>query len=328
MSAPTTPILAAAALVALAGCRAVPVDPAAGRALPPVSVAPLPAGTPSVRFLALGDTGTGGRGQREVAAAMAAKAARDGCDFVLLLGDNFYPAGVSTADDPRFERDFELVYDAPSLQVPFFAALGNHDHSGSIAAQIERTVRGTRWCMPARHYAFQWRLDDGTEIDFFALDTTPIVKDSESGREELRWLDDALARSRARWRVVYGHHPIRSAMRRGDVEPFRSALEPRLVRHGVDLYLAGHDHTLQMLPPRDGLACVVSGAGGGRDNAGRVAWSDDVEYCATGGGFVAVRASRDELLVEFVRPDGATQFARALRKEGGRRRERPREVDR
>ena len=44
----------------------------------------------SIRFVALGDTGTGDENQKKVAASAKRTCQKDGCDFVLLLGDNFY----------------------------------------------------------------------------------------------------------------------------------------------------------------------------------------------------------------------------------------------
>jgi acid phosphatase len=307
---------ALAALALVAACRGMLVDPAATHELPPFSIPALPAGKASATFFALGDAGTGGPGQRAVAAAMARKAERDGCDFVLLLGDNFYPDGVDSEDDPRFEIDFEQVYAKPALDVPFFAVLGNHDHHPeSVVAQLARTKRGTRWCMPGRRYAFERELDDGTLLDFFAVDTTPIHRGEENWEDEVVWLRGALRESKGRWKIVFGHHPVRSAAARGSLDPVQKELEPVLVEGGADLYLCGHHHCLQMLKPRKGLACVVSGAGGGADNPGIVGWTDEVEYAATLGGFVAVRATRDQLLIEFVRMDGGTQYARVIEKE-------------
>ena len=69
-------------------------------------------------------------------------------------------------------------------------------------------------------------------------------------------------------------------------------LEPLLVKHKVDVYFAGHDHTLEMLKPVKGVNYVVSGAAGGPDKAYNVTWSDDSFYAATLGGFVACRASK------------------------------------
>src|SRR5262249_36185180 len=58
---------------------------------------------PVVTFVALGDMGQGSPAQHAVAEAMYHVCARDGCDFVLGLGDNIYPHGVRAVDDPQFQ---------------------------------------------------------------------------------------------------------------------------------------------------------------------------------------------------------------------------------
>src|SRR4051794_19915074 len=77
-----------------------------------------------VRFIALGDTGKGNPGQYQVGAAMGTHCATFGCDFVVLLGDNFYPNGVGSTDDPQWETAFKKPYE--TVNVPFYAVLGNH----------------------------------------------------------------------------------------------------------------------------------------------------------------------------------------------------------
>ena len=57
-----------------------------------------PGPTP-VRFVAMGDTGEGNADQATVAAAIETLCAAQGCDFVLLLGDNFYDVGVEDVND-------------------------------------------------------------------------------------------------------------------------------------------------------------------------------------------------------------------------------------
>lgn len=66
---------------------------------------------------------------------------------------------------------------------------------------------------------------------------------------QLVWLHDALAKSPARWKVVFLHHSIYSAATKRNghggersVLRLRALLEPIFVQHGVDLVLAGHDH--------------------------------------------------------------------------------------
>ena len=66
---------------------------------------------------------------------------------------------------------------------------------------------------------------------------------------QLVWLRDALANSRARWKIVFLHHSIYSAATKSgghggerSVLRLRHLLEPIFVAGGVDLVLAGHDH--------------------------------------------------------------------------------------
>lgn len=297
----------------LAACGATPryPDPAAQRALPPVEVPALAPGTAHERFIAFGDWGTGRPGQREVARAMAAWARRDGgIAFMLTVGDNFYPRGVASVDDPHWRESFEEVYDDPALDVPVHATLGNHDHKGDPDAQVAYGRRNPRWVMPARHYHFTRALADGTEVHFFALDTTFILEEPA----QVAWLDEALGASTARWKIVYGHHPLYARGKRGPDAAMIALLEPLFVRHGVDLYLAGHDHVLELLQPKRGVQHVVTGAGGGVERMDRATWTSDTIYTSTGGGFVGARVTRDELLLEFVRETGRTQFVHALRK--------------
>jgi tartrate-resistant acid phosphatase type 5 len=86
------------------------------------------------------------------------------------------------------------------------------------------------------------------------------------------------------------------------------AIERLLIDHGVDMYIAGHDHTLQFLGPHDDVRYVVSGGGGGDDNAHEVTWRSDTAFAATRGGFAAITLTAQEAYVHFVRSDGATQF--------------------
>jgi predicted MPP superfamily phosphohydrolase len=99
----------------------------------------------------MGDHGTGGTAQREVADALAQVRADWGLDLVLLLGDSFYPDGVRGVDDPRWRTHFEDVYDAGRLPLPFYAVAGNHDYKQRIEAQVAYGYRSTRWRMPARN---------------------------------------------------------------------------------------------------------------------------------------------------------------------------------
>jgi len=88
------------------------------------------AGPKVIRFAAMGDTGKGNTGQKDVASAIARKCAASGCDFVQLLGDNIYDSGVTSVTDPQWQTKFEQPY--ADIDLPFYAALGNHDNGGSL----------------------------------------------------------------------------------------------------------------------------------------------------------------------------------------------------
>lgn len=158
------------------------------------------------RFVVIGDSGWAGVGQTRVANAIElACEARGGCTFGLMTGDNIYPAGVSSAQDPLWASNFEA---ALGDLFPFYAVLGNHDYGGiterdevdcdapvsclkdlkdEIQNRIARTTGGLgldpsraehqlayassslSFRMPSTHYRFHSEL-----IDFVALDTTPI----------------------------------------------------------------------------------------------------------------------------------------------------------
>lgn len=312
-----TTIVLGALLVSQTACalqQAMPSDPADTHKIPPFTVLAPDPNTAYARFMIIGDMGTGQDGQREVATAMALRAKKDGLDFMLGLGDNFYESGVASVDDPQWKTKFEDIYADDILQVSYYATLGNHDHKGNAHAQVEYSHHSSRWRMPARHYTFDYKLDDGTVMAFFALDTQPIHKGRGEAEDQIKWLDKQLGKSKARWKIVFGHHPLYSHSIREPDELMIAMLEPVFTKHKVDLYLAGHDHTLEMLKPIKGVNYIISGAAAGRDRPYAVNWTDESYYAATLGGFVFIRASAAELLVEFVRLDGKTQYAQTISK--------------
>jgi predicted phosphodiesterase len=107
-------------------------------------------------------------------------------------------------------------------------------------------------------------------VEFFVLNTTRLEKDKQDP-EQLAWLEQVLSRSRARWRIVYGHHPLYSTGKRhgGDAR-LRKKLESLLTGEGVQVVLAGHDHIYQRFHPQGGIVYFVCGSSGKlrRGNAG------------------------------------------------------------
>lgn len=218
---------------------------------PNISGAPLPTSNQPrtvVRFAALGDMGTGESDQYSLAKGMAVYHERHPFDAVLTLGDNIYPHGEAALFKDRFERPY-----AELLQrgVRFHAALGNHDVRRGLQAQMKYAD----FNMGGKAY-YSFTKGEGL-IEFFALDSTNVT------RQQLQWLDEALAASKAQWKIAYFHHPLySSAITHGSEIRLRALLEPLFVKHGVTAALSGHDHTYERTKPQRGVQYFVSGAGG------------------------------------------------------------------
>ena len=144
-----------------------------------------------ISFFALGDTGKSTSRRRRVVRGMVDQASRTRLDFVMLLGDNFYESGVRSVNDRLWQREFERPFGELELRVPFYAALGNHDHKGSIQAQIDYSRLNPRWRidysrlnprwrMPHSYHSFVKPLAEGCFAEFFVLDTLPIHTDPGS----------------------------------------------------------------------------------------------------------------------------------------------------
>jgi 3',5'-cyclic AMP phosphodiesterase CpdA len=201
-----------------------------------------------VRFVAFGDTGTGGPGQFAIASRMVALYNSRPYDTVLMLGDNIYPDGKASRFPARFEKPYATLL---QLGVRFYAVLGNHDVALGRSAQI----RYRHFNMGGRAY-YSFVKGDGL-VEFFALDSTNMTG------EQLRWLEASLSTSKALWKIAYFHHPIYSAGRKhGSNIRLRALLEPLFVRYGVAAVFSGHDHVYQRTPLQQGVQYFVAGAGG------------------------------------------------------------------
>ncbi|HXQ15476.1 MAG TPA: tartrate-resistant acid phosphatase type 5 family protein [Caulobacteraceae bacterium] len=270
---------------------------------------------PVVSFLAVGDWGRDGAfHQAEVAARMGETAKALDASCVISVGDNFYEDGVESVHDPKWKTSFEDVYTAPSLQVPWYVALGNHDYHGNTQAQLDYANTSKRWSMPGRwsHNYEGVQTNKGVVgVDLFILDTSPFIKAyyadgakkvkvaGQDTAAQLRWLEAELAASTGDWKVVVGHHPVYSGGA-GPDDPGGSPeliaqLDPILQRHRVPLYLNGHEHDLQHVA-RGATHYVCTGAGSQtRDHC----HTDGSDFCSVESGFTAIVATPKTLRVGY-----------------------------
>jgi hypothetical protein len=206
---------------------------------------------PALRFAVTGDTG---EGSEAVAKGIARVHATSPLDAILLTGDNFYPCGVTSVRDPRWSINRPLT----RIGVPLFPVLGNHDFCGKAdpGAQIRATGTIPNWQFPARQYTVR-----SPFADFTFVDTDPFVKGGPNRITPA--FREAFAGSKKPWRIVVGHHPVISSgyhgyFPRNEVARMRT-LVPALRESRVDLFIAGHDHHVELI--RGKMLHLISGAG-------------------------------------------------------------------
>jgi tartrate-resistant acid phosphatase type 5 len=248
----------------------------------------------SIRALIISDFGNDGAEMKRVAAAALDLHRERPFDLGMTIGDNIVPKGVTSLDDPRWKADWEDQY--ARLGVPIFAVTGNHDwgFADSPATEILYSQKSRTWRMPALFYTFT-----AGQVQFFAL-CTPAMSETQ-----LKWLDHELGRSTARWKVVYGHYPIYSNAGHGDTPGYDNTLLP-ILRNRANIYVAGHEHTMQHLQPVDGVHFIVNGAGG---QGIRPAKSGPrTQYAGSFYGFTVLDAGPSGLKVSFVDTAGKVQY--------------------
>ena len=286
-----------AALLTAAGCAGLP-QTAANRERPvgppvAVSAAPapgvrsiLPNAKESVKFLVIGDSGTGDRLQFEVAARIAEAHRVFAFDRALMLGDNLYGRDNAAAYRNKFERPYAPLLDAG---VKFFASLGNHDDpSQRFYAKFNMNEK--------RYYSH-----DTGDVRFFALDSTYM------GPEQLTWLQEELSKSDHKWKIVYMHHPMYSSgLRHGSTPSLRSALEPLFLKYGVDVVFSGHDHFYERTEPQKGIVYVVQG-GSAKLRRGNIRRSSELTAKGfdTDRSFTLAEIAGDRMYLETISRTGA-----------------------
>ncbi|KAL2226749.1 purple acid phosphatase 4 [Sesamum indicum] len=270
----------------------------------------------SLTALVIGDWGRKGQyNQSEVAYQMGVTAEKMDVDLIISTGDNFYPGGLSDVNDPAFDESFTKIYTAPSLQQQWYTVLGNHDYRGDALAQLSPVLRGKdgNWfCM--KSYILN------TDVaEFFFIDTTPFQDKYFNDPEDevydwrgvlprdkylstlLQDLESALKESRAKWKIVVGHHTIKSAGIHGNTQELVQKLLPILEANDVDLYINGHDHCLQHISSSDSPLQFLTSGGGSKAWRGYYDWPNakEMKFYYDGQGFMTMQIAGGDVDINF-----------------------------
>eukprot|EP00246_Nothoceros_aenigmaticus_P002268 TRINITY_DN1309_c0_g1_i1.p1 TRINITY_DN1309_c0_g1~~TRINITY_DN1309_c0_g1_i1.p1 ORF type:complete len:364 (-),score=31.30 TRINITY_DN1309_c0_g1_i1:77-1168(-) len=282
-----------------------------------------------LNFLVVGDWGRNGDyNQTHVAYQMGRVAEELNVDFVISTGDNFYDQGLKGIMDPQFETSYSMIYTAPGLQKPWYTVLGNHDYRGNAPAQLSEalTIRDGRWrCQ--REFQLHLPLCGPSEnglckhtLDIFFIDTSPYVDSywSSNAEHQHNWtglteprqkqlsqqterLAINLRNSTATWKLVVGHHTIRSTGAHGNTDDVAKFVDPLLKAYDVDLYINGHDHSLQDIKSQDSKLRYITSGGGSKawKNSRTPDAENGTQFYYDGQGFASVSVGPRSLRLAF-----------------------------
>ena len=209
----------------------------------------------TVRFAVIGDYGSAGQPEADVAALVTSWSP----EFIVTTGDNNYPNGSATTIDPnigQYYSSFIFPYTgsySPSATLNrFFPVLGNHDWDSATANQPYLDY----FSLPnnERYYDVL-----KSPVQLFMLDSDSREPDGiTSNSVQAQWLQTRLASSTAPWKLVFLHHaPYSSSSGHGS----HPVMQWPYQTWGASAVIAGHDHDYERII-RNNFPYFVNGLGG------------------------------------------------------------------
>ncbi|HJR09197.1 MAG TPA: metallophosphoesterase [Pyrinomonadaceae bacterium] len=247
----------------------------------------LPVKDGSVRFMIVGDTGTGAKEQWQLADVMLRYRHAFPFEFALMMGDNLYGGEKPEDFKTKFEDVYKRLLDE---HVKFYATLGNHDNSNQRFYE-NFNMNGEEF----------YRFKRGN-VAFYSLNSNYMDK------RQVKWLEDELAKDTSEWKIAFFHHPpYSSGGKHGSSSGLREIVEPIFLKYGVNAVFAGHEHFYERIKPQKGIYYFISGAGG-KLRSGDVKESSPLTEKAfdTDLSFMLIEVAGDQLHFQVISRTGET----------------------
>ena len=175
-------------------------------------------------------------------------------DCIIMLGDNFYPTGINS----EYNYKWTCIKDI-KLKIPIYPVMGNHDYlSIDPYAQFKHTTicKDYQWNM----YNFYYSITVNN-CDIFFIDTQILQPNYTNLNEKymdsilynfhnvrknmINWLNLELSKSNRR-KIVVGHYPLATVGIYKNNKVLYDILIPIFTKYNVELYISGHEHSLQI----------------------------------------------------------------------------------
>lgn len=181
--------------------------------------------------------------------------------FAVLLGDNVYNVGTHREADARFDplvNPEAATWMAGHID---YLGFGNHDVATAAGLPSEQsysvpvpvagvTAPAAPPASERSEHSFSW---DYGSVHFVTFDTNSLSSPTRLDGL-LDWVVADLAASSARWKIVYGHHPLAGVPDKPESPAgnYYQQVVNRLKAAGVDLFMTGHSHTYSWTYPLKG----------------------------------------------------------------------------
>ncbi|WP_028895088.1 metallophosphoesterase family protein [Syntrophorhabdus aromaticivorans] len=207
-------------------------------------------GTDNRSFAIIGDTGIGASDVHY--RTFLGKIKSEGIDLIVHTGD--------VIDKPGSKEEWGKFFDITGNKLTVLISPGNHDVRTAKSLKVYENLTG-------KNPYFTFTMGDTQMI---ILCTELPGEGSRITGKQLAWLSAELEKP-FRYRFVFLHRPPFPAMYHMGTsldrfEKDRDILHSLLVRHSVNMVVAGHEH-LYNRATRDGIVYVISGGGGARLHA-------------------------------------------------------------
>jgi len=179
----------------------------------------------------------------------------DKLDFCIHTGDLV----ANGLDRDSWTREFFNPAEQLLASVPLYPVLGNHEMNSDHYFDYFNLPNNERW----------YSIERGP-LHVICLDSySSLQPDSE----QYKWLENDIANSPTKWKIVALHTPFFSCGPHGrlggdntpvelEMADLRQYIMPLLEEHGVSMVFSGHDHLYER-SHKAGIHYIISGGGGG-----------------------------------------------------------------
>ena len=199
------------------------------------------------KFWIVGDSGTGGKEQKEVHEGMKKFVGEERLDGFIHVGDMAYGSGT----DREFSEKFFPVYETTLRNTVCWPSMGNHEGKSSQGESAAGPYYDA-YVLPASAEA--GGLASGTEtyysfdygnIHFICLNSHDLDRSPTAAMAQ--WLKADLEKTKADWLVAFFHHPpytkgSHDSDKEEQLIEMRENIMPILESGGVDAVFTGHSH--------------------------------------------------------------------------------------